>query len=129
MYLQCDGTPGPKPDPDNCHDYYTCTPTNGGWLVQVSYSPVIDNLKICKDLKATGFYSNKLAFGSNLKVHKKLFSLRKKCLLPYKSTVHPKLAMVNQKRVKELLGEHQDDIFYINTYILIVLLVSSWLST
>jgi len=31
---KCDGTPGPKPDPDNCHDYYTCTPTNGGWLVQ-----------------------------------------------------------------------------------------------
>nr|AQZ26771.1 chitinase 3 [Tigriopus japonicus] len=27
----CDGTPGLKPDPENCHHYYSCVPQNGEW--------------------------------------------------------------------------------------------------
>merc|ERR1712168_13304 len=31
---KCDGTPGPKPDPEDCHDYYTCSVQNGEWIIQ-----------------------------------------------------------------------------------------------
>ena len=43
--VQCDGTPGPKPDPDNCHDYYTCTIAGEGWIVEVSLNNRLINTR------------------------------------------------------------------------------------